>query len=121
MKAFDDLLNILKRLTGKNGCIWDKKQTISSLKKYILEEALEVKEACDLENREKIKEEVGDLIYVSLFLLKIADIDVKDMLQFVEKKMIRRHPHIFGDEVCKTPEDAVKIWNMMKEKEKSTP
>ena len=119
MKNFNDILLLIDTLLGENGCAWDKKQTIFSLKNYILEEAQEVSEAVDLKDKKKIKEEIGDLLYTSLFLAKVGSIDIDEITDSLHKKMVRRHPHIFGNENCKDIEDIEKMWKRIKKEEKA--
>ena len=84
---------------GDNGCPWDKVQTRESLKPYLVEETYEVLEALDENDPEKITDELGDLLYQILFHSKISSLngefDIKDVLNNLNEKMVRRHPHIF--------------------------
>ena len=121
MKDFDNLLAIADRLLGPNGCPWDLKQTFFTLQPYLLEEAHELIEAIDQENPLKIAEELGDVLYVLIFAAKIGEKEGKftmsDALQTVAEKLIRRHPHIFGEEKISSTEDVVRNWEEIKKKE----
>ncbi len=116
-----ELLNIMERLRGDKGCPWDKEQTRESLKPYIIEEAYELYEAIEENEPEKIKEELGDLLFQIVFQCQIAiengEFGMADVIEKIGKKMIGRHPHVFGDAECKTPEDVVKQWEVLKKRE----
>lgn len=97
---FQDLVNLMDALRGEKGCPWDKKQTLDSLKPFLIEEAYEVIEAIEQGEPEKLKEELGDLLFHILFMSKVsADMgtfDIEDVIKFEHEKMTRRHPHVFG-------------------------
>lgn len=115
------LLAIMEKLRSDKGCPWDKKQTRESLKPYIIEEAYELIEAIEEDDTEKIKEELGDLLFQIIFQCQIArenkEFEMSDVLEKIVKKMIIRHPHVFGDTKCKTPEEVVEQWDVFKKKE----
>ena len=96
-----NLLQIMDRLRGPDGCPWDKEQTNITLKPYILEEAYEVIEAIEEGDPDKIQEELGDLFFQIVFQARIAkekkEFTFGDILNGISEKMIRRHPHVFGD------------------------
>jgi len=121
MKAFDELLEVAEKLHGPGGCPWDHKQTFFSLQPYVLEEAHEVVEAVDGGNNKEIAEELGDLLYNVIFYAKIAEKEGKfslvDILETIKNKLIRRHPHVFGDIEAKTEEEIVKNWHLIKKQE----
>jgi uncharacterized protein YabN with tetrapyrrole methylase and pyrophosphatase domain len=124
MKSFDDLIEVARRLNDKEkGCPWDVKQTFSSLQKYILEEACELIDAVDDDDNISIIEELGDLLYVVIFYAKVAErekrFSLEDILQVIHKKLIYRHPHVFGDATSLTPQEVEKQWDEMKRVEKS--
>lgn len=112
----------MERLRGKNGCPWDKKQTPLSLKPYIIEEAYELVEAIDEGNPEKICEELGDLLFQIIFQAQIFSeqkkFDLALVIDRLHQKMLLRHPHIFGDKKCKTPEQVKKQWVELKRQSK---
>ncbi len=123
MHAFDTLMDIADKLNGPKGCPWDIKQTFTSLQPYVLEEAHEVVEAVDTNQDPKILEELGDLFYIVIFYAKIAEREgrftIKDILKTIEEKLIRRHPHVFGDEIASHPEEVLKRWEEIKKQEKA--
>lgn len=120
--SFSDLLDIMKLLRSENGCPWDREQTHQSLKKYLIEETYEVLEALDLNNKDKISEELGDLLLQIVFHSEIGEeegtFDINDVITGVCRKMILRHTHIFGDAKADTPEEVVNNWEAIKKKEK---
>lgn len=124
-KRFETLLKIMDRLHAEAGCPWDKKQTISSLRKYFLEEAYEALDAADKGDVEKLKEELGDMLLEILFMAKVAEkekkFDIHGSIEAICKKLIRRHPHIFGKESEKlekiNAEDVFKRWTHLKMEE----
>jgi tetrapyrrole methylase family protein/MazG family protein len=120
-KSFDKLVRLAARLRAKNGCPWDRAQTHSSIKKYLIEEAYEVCEVIDSKNSEKLKDELGDLLFQVLFHSQIAKergaFDIDGVLRASYRKMIRRHPHVFGRSTAKGPEDAYLRWEAIKRKE----
>ncbi len=119
---FDRLVKIMEELRGKEGCPWDKKQTRESLKPFLIEEAYEVLEAIEDEDAEKLKEELGDLLYQVLFHAKISkekgEFDIEDILSVCSEKMVRRHPHVYGDEKAESAEEVLKRWEDIKKAEK---
>lgn len=116
-----NIIKIMKKLRGKKGCLWDKEQTIASLKPYILEEAFEVVEAIEEENYEKIKEELGDLLLQIVFVSQIASelgiFNINDVSDTICQKMVRRHPHIFGSIKVSSSRDVTVNWNKIKAEE----
>lgn len=124
MKEFDTLLDVAKKLNDpETGCPWDTKQTFQSLQKYILEEACELIDAVDEDNDQDIIEELGDYLYVVIFYSKVAErlkrFELKDVIECVTEKLIRRHPHIFGDQKAESIKDVEKLWLAVKSKEKA--
>ncbi len=99
--AFSHLVDLLSRLRAPNGCPWDREQTHSSLKRYLLEESYEVLEAIDRDDPKRLKEELGDILLQVLFHAQIADegreFTLSDVLESLRDKLVRRHPHVFGD------------------------
>lgn len=120
---FEKLINTVDTLMGENGCPWDKVQTRETLKPYLIEETYEVLEALDEGNPQKIMDELGDLLYQILFHAKIASVknefDIKDVIQCLNEKMIRRHPHIFAGAQLHTPDQVVHQWDEIKKQEKN--
>lgn len=122
MKEFDDLWKTTEELFGPNGCPWDKVQTLKSSRPYVIEESSEVIDAIDLDDSDHLREELGDFLFVALFLCKLADKEkhcsLQSVLQEINEKIIRRHPHVFGDVSITTSEQVVDQWNEIKKKEK---
>jgi len=118
---FQELLNIMERLRGEKGCPWDKEQTRESLKPYIVEEAYELLEAIEENDPEKIKEELGDLLFQIVFQSQIArenkEFDMSDIIDKIAKKMVSRHPHVFGNTTCSTSDEVVAQWEVQKKRE----
>lgn len=122
MKAFDELTKLADTLLGEGGCPWDKKQTFASLQPYLLEECHEALEAVDEGDPEKMREELGDLLYVIVFYCKIAEkkgtFTTEELLTHVKNKLIRRHPHVFGDVKARTAQEVLIHWEKVKSQEK---
>ena len=121
-KQFNKLVSIVEKLRGPNGCPWDKEQTHASLLPYLLEETYEVIETVDEENWVTLAEEVGDLFLHAVFQAKIAEendeFDLIDVLEGISKKLVRRHPHVFGDKKADGAFQAKQNWEAAKQKEK---
>ncbi len=119
--SLETLWEIVKTLRGDNGCPWDKQQTPQSLKKYLLEETYEVLEAIDKNDISEIREELGDLLFLLVFIIYLYEeaglFTLKDLFYFTAQKMIRRHPHVFGNEVAKTAEEVLIKWQKIKKEE----
>ena len=116
---FDRLVEIMKRL--REGCPWDREQTHRSLRPYLLEETYEALEALDEGCPEKLREELGDLLLQIVFHCEVArqagEFDVRDVIAGICEKLIRRHPHVFGDAQAETPEDVTRNWARIKRKD----
>lgn len=121
-KAFLGLNDLIKRLRGPDGCPWDRQQTDSSIKMYIIEEAYEVLDAIEKEAPDHICQELGDLIFQIMFLADMAEeqglFGIAEVLEGIRKKMIARHPHVFGDARLETPEEVSQNWAKIKERER---
>ena len=119
---FYNLVKMMEILRGPDGCVWDKEQDIQSLKKYFLEEAKEAYDAVEKEDWEGMMEEAGDVIFGMIFLAQIGKekgkFTIDDSLRFCLDKMIRRHPHVFGDVEANSPEQVTENWHQIKEREK---
>ncbi|HYE80371.1 MAG TPA: MazG nucleotide pyrophosphohydrolase domain-containing protein [bacterium] len=120
---FDDLVALMATLRGEGGCPWDHEQTYESLRKYVLEEAQEVVEAIDKGDRRELMEELGDMIFEAVFLAQLlaeeGQFTIRDSLVHMKEKMVRRHPHVFGEGHAATPEDVMKSWAEIKAQEKA--
>ncbi len=121
LSEFETLINIMARLRGANGCPWDRAQTHDSLKQYLLEETYEVLETLDDNDIDSLKSELGDLLLQIVFHAQLAaerqDFTIRDVIQKINEKLIRRHPHVFGDEEADTPEKVLVNWEKIKLKE----
>ena len=117
----DELIKVMSALRGEKGCPWDREQTMESLKPFIVEEAYEVLEAIDGKNPEDVKEELGDLLFQIVFQCQIAqeqgDFDMADVIEKICRKMIARHPHVFGDADYKTSAEVLVHWEAQKKRE----
>jgi len=123
MKEFNRLIDIMTDLLGPNGCPWDQKQTLRSIRRHLIEEAYEVIEAINDDNREKIVEELGDIFLVVVFLSKLAGkekgVEIPEILSTVNDKLIRRHPHVYGDVKLDKPDEVIRQWEAIKQQEKA--
>ena len=121
-ELFDKFCDIIEKLRAPDGCPWDRKQTAESLKKSLLEECGEALEAIDKKDDENLCEELGDVLLVVGMIARIKEeegkFDISDVLSGVNDKLIRRHPHVFGDAKASSPEEVLKLWNQVKEEEK---
>ncbi len=119
MKEFDQLVEIMNKLRDpKEGCPWDLKQTHQSLKPHLLEEAYEVLDAIDSEDTNELKKELGDLLLQIVFHSQLAkeanSFKIEDVISEISEKLIRRHPHIFGDKENLTAEEVKANWEKLK-------
>jgi tetrapyrrole methylase family protein / MazG family protein len=119
---FNDLLRIVARLREPGGCPWDRKQTAGSFKSYVIEEAHELLEAIDAGEPEHIREELGDLLFQLIFLARLYEekgfFGMAGVIETISAKMVRRHPHVFGDIQAGTEEELRRRWNDIKKGEK---
>ena len=119
---FEELINLVKRLRGPDGCPWDKEQTSESLVSYMLEETYEVIETIDERNWDGLKEELGDLILHIVFQAVIAKenelFDISESLNNINEKLVRRHPHVF-DKKNVIQDNIISSWELQKHKEKN--
>jgi len=118
---FERLLDVMARLRGPDGCPWDREQTRTSLKPYLIEEAYEVLEAIAVGNPAELQEELGDLLFQVVFLARLAEevgeFAMPDLLRRLIDKMVSRHPHVFGDASVATPKEALAQWEAIKRRE----
>jgi MazG family protein len=118
---FERLLQIMATLRGPQGCPWDREQTRSSLKPYLIEEAYEVLEALDGADSAALQEELGDLLFQVVFHAHLAaeqgEFAMADLLRKLNAKMTNRHPHVFGDAEVATPQEALSQWEALKQRE----
>ncbi len=123
-ERFDELVHLMARLRAPDGCPWDRKQTHESLKPYLLEETYEVLETIDKQDEGKLREELGDLLLQILFHAQIASerktFSVEDVMQLLADKLVRRHPHVFGqkEDGALTPDQVYSNWEQIKKSER---
>jgi MazG family protein len=110
--------DLIEKLTAPDGCPWDRKQTPESLSIYLIEETYELVDAIRRNEQEDIEEEMGDVLFQLLFLLHLYRMDLQKIVDRNLEKMIRRHPHVFGDESLETSEAVRKRWQQIKQAEK---
>lgn len=120
-ELFKSLVEVIATLRGENGCPWDREQTHTSLKSTLIEETYETVEAIDSAQPDKLKEELGDLLLNIMLQAQIAaenrDFDIYDVIDTLTEKLIRRHPHVFGDVNVENSDDVVKNWEAIKKEE----
>jgi tetrapyrrole methylase family protein/MazG family protein/ATP diphosphatase len=126
-EEFGRLVEIMRRLRGPGGCPWDHEQTIHSLRPFVLEETYEVLDAIDRSDHAGLAGEIGDLIFEGVFLARIEEDDghftVADSLKAINEKLIRRHPHVFGDDdrpTVASPRKVVEQWEQIKAREQQS-
>lgn len=117
-EKFTELINLISRLRAPGGCPWDREQTHESLKPMLLEEAYEVIEAIDDGNDDEFIGELGDLLLQVVFHSDIATeqqrFTIADVIERVSSKMVRRHPHVFGDDTASTSGEVLRNWEAIK-------
>jgi len=122
LDKFETLVAIIARLRGPGGCPWDKEQTHESLREALLEECYEVLEALDEKDSRGLSEELGDLLMQIVFHTQIAaeagEFQLHDVLQNINRKLLYRHPHVFGSVKVKDAGEALVNWEELKKKEK---
>lgn len=115
------LLNLISTLRGEKGCPWDRKQTPQSMQKYLLEECRELIEAIESGDPAAVQEECGDVLFILTFLIRLYEeegcFDLQAVCADVHGKMVRRHPHVFGDSVVASEEDLYRQWAAIKAEE----
>ncbi|MDR2400967.1 MAG: nucleoside triphosphate pyrophosphohydrolase [Deferribacteraceae bacterium] len=125
MSAFNRLKKIVEELRGEHGCPWDKAQTLTSMRDDFIEEVYEAVAALDKMDVENIREELGDVLLHVVLHSRIAQeeglFSIEDVIDGICEKLIRRHPHVFGNENISEPSAVVKRWEEIKSGEKKTP
>ena len=120
---FKRIVEIMEILRSDNGCPWDRSRNLMNLRENIIEEAYELVDAITKNDMENIKEEVGDLLLQSVFVSQIMKekgvFDIYDALNALSKKLIERHPHVFGNKKVSTPEEAKASWDSVKNRDKN--
>lgn len=129
---FDHLVRIMRALRAPGGCPWDRKQTLQSLRPYVLEETYELLDALDSGDLDSLREELGDYLYEAVFLAQIAEeaghFSIADAVDGIAQKLVRRHPHVFTPDgtplaeadTSMTSEDVVRKWEDLKAAERAT-
>ena len=121
-EAYARLVEVMQRLLAKDGCPWDREQTPAKLRKYVLEEACEVIDAIDSGDRASIREELGDLLLQVVFLGELMRVEGSfgpdDIVAGIVEKLVRRHPHVFGDTEVTGSEEVLENWERIKAAEK---
>jgi tetrapyrrole methylase family protein/MazG family protein len=121
-RVFRELIDIMARLRGPDGCPWDRAQTLADVARYLREEAAEVEEAVRTKSRAEVAEELGDLLFNVVFAARLAEeegaFDIGKVLEGIRDKIVRRHPHVFGDAKASTPGEVLLLWNKAKEEER---
>lgn len=123
MKELDHLLSIIQTLRSPEGCPWDRKQTLQTVAPQVLEESYELLESLESGDLEEIREELGDLMFLTLFIAVVAEQEGKFTLQEtvreVSDKLVRRHPHVFGDSKTQNIDEILQTWEAIKSQEKT--
>ncbi|MBP7216248.1 MAG: nucleotide pyrophosphohydrolase [Candidatus Omnitrophica bacterium] len=122
MTQFVKLKEVFKTLHGPSGCLWDKKQTHQSLLRHLREEVQEFDDAVRKNDPVSMQEELGDLLLHVMFHSQIASkakaFDIEDVIDGLIKKLIRRHPHVFGTTKVSSPREIIRNWKKIKAQEK---
>jgi MazG family protein len=122
-QTFPRLVSIMQRLLADGGCPWDRQQSFASLRRYVIEEAHEVVDAIDSQDRHALREELGDLLFQVVFQAELGRAEGSfgpdDVIAGICDKLERRHPHVFGDAVASTPEQVRRSWDRIKAEEKT--
>lgn len=120
--AMGQLAALIETLRGQNGCPWDKKQTPNTMTRYLIEEVYELVDAILAEDAQAVCEEAGDVLFQLLFVIRLFEeaghFGLADVVENNRVKMVRRHPHVFGDCIAKTPQTVSENWEKIKRAEK---
>jgi tetrapyrrole methylase family protein/MazG family protein len=120
--TFNDLVSIMAKLRGPDGCPWDRKQTSESILRYTIEEVYEFADAVHVRCAESMKEELGDILLQVVFHAQMArdqgNFSINDVIQILCEKLIRRHPHIFANGKADSAERVIEVWEQIKVNEK---
>ena len=121
--SLEELKEIVAELRGEGGCPWDRTLNYENLKPYIGEETAEVQAAVDKGDMQNLCEELGDVLLQLLLYSDMAEKDgyfsFDDVINGIARKLVRRHPHVYGDAKAETPEEALAIWKAVKAEEKA--
>ncbi|HEY4106115.1 MAG TPA: nucleoside triphosphate pyrophosphohydrolase [Polyangiaceae bacterium] len=120
-QTYPSLVALMQRLLGEGGCPWDREQDMKSLRRYVLEEACEVIDAIDEGDPRHLQEELGDLALQVVFLGELArrtaGFGPDDVVRGIVEKLVRRHPHVFGDQKVSGSEEVLQNWELIKAQE----
>jgi MazG family protein len=121
-RSFDELVQLMTKLRGPDGCPWDRKQTLPSLKPFVIEESYEVVDAIDRDDRLDLCEELGDFLLQAVFIAEVTreegSFDIYDAVTAIHEKLVRRHPHVFGDVEARDAEQVLVNWEKLKNEER---
>src|SRR5437016_5701963 len=121
-RSFDELVQLMQTLRGPNGCPWDRKQTLPSLKPFVIEESYEVVDAIDRDDRASLAEELGDFLLQAVFIAELTreegTFDIYDSITAIHDKLVQRHPHVFGDVEASDAEQVLVNWEKLKNEER---
>lgn len=121
--SMSKLANIMAVLRSEKGCPWDREQTHETLKPFLIEESYEVIEAIEKQDMYNLSEELGDLLLQVVFHAQVAseasEFGLQDVLQGIIQKLVRRHPHVFGEEKAETASEVIQTWDKIKQEEKA--
>jgi MazG family protein len=121
-KGMEEILSIIERLLGENGCPWDRKQTPETVQTYLVEEAHEAAAAVRAAKPAEVAEELGDVLFMVFFLARLyegrGDFTLEDVCALISEKMVRRHPHVFGDTRVDSAKEVKENWEKIKTLEK---
>ncbi len=116
---FENLVELVSHLRSENGCPWDREQTMESMIEHLREESEEVVQAVQKDDMDNLEEELGDLILQGVFYAQMAReqdlFTIRDVLERLNRKLIKRHPHVFGEEKAENAEEAIQRWKEVKE------
>lgn len=121
-RSFDELVQLMHTLRAPGGCPWDREQTLLSLKPFVIEEAYEVVDAIDREHGPDLVEELGDLLLQAVFIAEVTSesgsSDIYDSITAIHDKLVRRHPHVFGQATANNAEEVLVNWEKLKNEER---
>src|SRR5438105_4673655 len=121
-RSFDQLVQLMTTLRGPQGCPWDRKQTLQTLKPFVIEESYEVVDAIDRNDRDDLREELGDFLLPAVFIAELTreegSFDIYDSVTAIHDKLVRRHPHVFGDVEADSAEQVLVNWEKLKNEER---
>jgi tetrapyrrole methylase family protein/MazG family protein len=121
-RSFEELVQLMTTLRGPDGCPWDRKQTLPSLKPFVIEESYEVVDAIDRDDRAALAEELGDFLLQAVFIAELTreegTFDIYDAITAIHDKLVRRHPHVFGDVEANDAEEVLVNWEKQKNEER---